>query len=69
MGYSDQQKKDLQATINSIDADVILSGTPIDLTRIISVNKPVVRVSYELKPLQGSLGILEKAIQQRLFTA
>lgn len=68
MGYSDQQKKDLQATINSIDADVILSGTPIDLTRIISVNKPVVRVSYELKPLQGSLGILEKAIQQRLFT-
>ena len=67
MGYSDQQKKDLQATINSIDADVILSGTPIDLKRIITVNKPVVRVSYELKPLQGGLGILETAIQQRLF--
>ena len=44
MGYSDQQKRDLQATINAIDADIILSGTPIDLTRIISVNKPVVRV-------------------------
>jgi len=67
MGYSDQQKQDLQATINAIDADVILSGTPIDLTRIISVNKPVVRVRYDLKPRQGSLGLLEKAIQQRLF--
>lgn len=67
MGYSDQQKQDLQTTINAIDADVILSGTPIDLTRIISVNKPVVRVRYDLKPRQGSLGLLEKAIQQRLF--
>ena len=67
MGYSDQQKQDLQTTINAIDADVILSGTPIDLTRIISVNKPVVRVKYDLKPRQGSLGLLEKAIQQRLF--
>ncbi len=67
MGYSDQQKLDLQATINSIDADVVLSGTPIDLTRIISVNKPVVRVKYDLKPRQGSLGLLERAIQKRLF--
>ncbi len=67
MGYSDQQKHDLQRTINAIDADVILSGTPIDLARIITVNKPVVRVRYDLKPRQGSLGILEKAIQQRLF--
>jgi len=67
MGYSDQQKRDLQATINAIDADLILSGTPIDLARIISVNKPVVRVQYDLKPREGSLGLLEKAIQQRLF--
>ena len=67
MGYSDQQKRDLQATINAIDADVILSGTPIDLTRIVSVNKPVVRVRYDLKPREGSLGLLEKAIHERLF--
>jgi predicted GTPase len=67
MGYSDQQKRDLQATINAIDADIILSGTPIDLTRIVSVNKPVVRVCYDLRPRKGSLGLLEKAIQQRLF--
>ena len=67
MGYSDQQKRDLQLTINAIDADLILSGTPIDLTRIVSVNKPVVRVRYDLKPRTGSLGLLEKALQQRLF--
>jgi predicted GTPase len=67
MGYSDQQKRDLQTTINAIDADVILSGTPIDLTRIVSVNKPVVRVSYDLKPREGSLGLLEKAIKERVF--
>ena len=62
MGYSDQQKRDLQATINAVDADVVLSGTPIDLARIVAVNKPVVRVRYDLKPRQGSLGLLEKAI-------
>ena len=67
MGYSDQQKRDLQETINSIDADIVLSGTPIDLSRIISVNKPVVRVEYSLKPREGSLGLLEKAIEKHLF--
>ncbi len=66
MGYSDQQTQDLQATINAIDADLILSGTPIDLTRIVSVNKPVVRVNYELKPRDGSIGLLEKAIAELL---
>ncbi len=66
MGYSDQQKRDLQTTINAIDANVILSGTPIDITRIISVNKPVVRVGYELKPREGSADVLEKAIRKLL---
>jgi predicted GTPase len=67
MGYSDQQKLDLQTTINAIDADLILSGTPIDLERICAVNKPVVRVNYALKPRPGSVGLLEKAIEERLF--
>jgi predicted GTPase len=69
MGYSDQQKRDLQATISAIDADLVLSGTPIDLTRIITINKPVVRVRYDLKPREGSLGRLEKAIQAEVFGA
>jgi predicted GTPase len=49
MGYSAEQLKELEATIDKADCDVVLSGTPIDLTRIIKVNKPIVRVSYELK--------------------
>jgi predicted GTPase len=67
MGYSEQQKRDLAATINAVDADIVLSGTPIDLKRIITVNKPVVRVRYDLKPRQGSLGLLDQAIEAKVF--
>lgn len=48
MGYTDQQIKELEETINAADCDVVVSGTPIDLRRILSVDKPVVRVRYEL---------------------
>ncbi|MGN9163952.1 cyclic 2,3-diphosphoglycerate synthase [Tissierellaceae bacterium HCP3S3_D8] len=49
MGYSEQQLKDLEQTINNTDCDSVIIGTPIDLTRIISINKPYTRVYYELK--------------------
>jgi predicted GTPase len=49
MGYGGKMVHDLEATVNAIPADVILSGTPIDITRVIKVNKPVVRVDYDLK--------------------
>ncbi len=48
MGYSKQQIRDLEKTINRAKCDLVLSGTPIDLTKILKVNKPVVRVRYEL---------------------
>ena len=67
MGYSDAQKHDLEATINAVDADVVLSGTPIDLSRIVKVNKPIIRVSYDLKPRAGSEGLLEKLVRERLL--
>ena len=51
MGYSSQQIKDLEETINKVPADTIVVGTPIDLTRIIKVNKPAVRVKYELQEI------------------
>ncbi len=51
MGYSPQQVRDLEATINASDADVVVAGTPIDLSRIIKVNKPIVRISYELQEI------------------
>ena len=49
MGYSAEQLKELEAAINKSDGDVVVSGTPIDLTRIIKANKPIVRVSYRLQ--------------------
>jgi predicted GTPase len=51
MGYGDQQIKDLEETINKIDVDVVIIATPIDLTRIIKINKPVVRVGYDLQEI------------------
>ena len=51
MGYSDKQMKDLEETINNSDADLVIVGTPINLTRIISLNKPSVRVTYELEEI------------------
>ncbi|MGD0056242.1 MAG: cyclic 2,3-diphosphoglycerate synthase [Methanomassiliicoccales archaeon] len=48
MGYGDDQVKELEDTINRSDCDVVVSGTPVDLHRVIKVNKPIVRVRYEL---------------------
>ncbi len=51
MGYGDQQVKDLQATINAAKCDVVVSGTPIDLNRVLKANKPIIRVRYDLQVL------------------
>jgi len=51
MGYSDQQINDLETTINNTDCDSVIIGTPIDLGRILKINKPSVRVQYELKEI------------------
>ncbi len=51
MGYSPQQVKDLEETINATDAEVVIIGTPIDLRRILKINKPSVRVGYDLETI------------------
>ena len=51
MGYGEDQMRDLQQSINAADCDVVVIATPIDLTRIIKINKPVVRVGYELQEI------------------
>jgi predicted GTPase len=51
MGYGDQQVKDLQDTINKVPCEVVLAGTPIDLSRILKINKPIIRVRYTLKEI------------------
>jgi predicted GTPase len=51
MGYGEHQMKDLEATINATDCDLVVVATPIDLGRIIRINKPSVRVQYELQEI------------------
>jgi Predicted GTPase len=54
MGYGPAQIEDLEATLNGCDADLILSATPIDLTRVLKLDKPVTRVRYELAEVSGT---------------
>ena len=51
MGYGEDQMRDLQQTINASDCEVVVIATPIDLTRIIKINKPVVKVGYDLQEI------------------
>jgi predicted GTPase len=51
MGYGKKQMQDLEETINRSDCDVVVIGTPIDLRRVIKINKPATRVKYYLKEL------------------
>ncbi len=55
MGYSIKQIKDLEATINAADCDVVVSATPTDLRRLVNVGKPIVQINYELVPRDGRL--------------
>ena len=64
MGYSDEQVADLEATINATDCDLVLVATPIDLTRLIKVKKPTLRIRYEYK--DNSEPTLESLIKSRL---
>jgi predicted GTPase len=51
MGYGAAQMKDLEATIRKADVDMVIIGTPIDLTRVINISKPHQRVRYELQEI------------------
>ncbi|MFC2151210.1 cyclic 2,3-diphosphoglycerate synthase [Bacteroidota bacterium] len=51
MGYGDQQIKDLEATIDKTPCDVVVIATPIDLNRIVKINKPNVKVGYDLQEI------------------
>ena len=51
MGYGREQVRDLEATLNRVDCDLVVIATPIDLRRLVSINKPMVRVRYELQEI------------------
>lgn len=48
MGYSDEQLRDLEATIDAVDCDVVVAGTPIDLARLVRCRHPIRQVTYEM---------------------
>ena len=48
MGYGNTQVRDLEATVNAVDCDLVLVATPIDLTRLITIDKPNMRIGYRL---------------------
>jgi predicted GTPase len=58
MGYGDNQMAELEQTINAADCDLVLIGTPIDLAQLVRINKPTMRVRYELDEQAGQqLGV------------
>jgi predicted GTPase len=64
MGYGGAQIRDLQQTIEASDCDVVVSATPIDITRVLTVSKPLVRARYELR--EQVPGVLEEAVRTML---
>jgi len=48
MGYGSEQIKDLEKTINKVDCDCVIVATPVDLSKLIKIKKPSVRVTYEI---------------------
>jgi predicted GTPase len=58
MGYGEEQIADLEETINAVECDMVLVGTPIDLTRLVKINKPNMRVAYRLEE-KGSPNLTE----------
>jgi predicted GTPase len=51
MGYGDAQIRDLETTIAKVPCDLVIVGTPIDLSRLVKIDKPVVRARYELQEI------------------
>ena len=64
MGYGSAQVRDLEATIEASDCDAVVAGTPIDITRVLSVSKPLVRARYELREQQP--GTIEAEVRKVL---
>ena len=66
MGYGEQQIHELEATLNAVPADLVLAATPIDLRRVLSSSKPIVRVRYELDEASGPplRNLVESAVRR-----
>jgi len=65
MGYGETQIRELEATLNAIPADAVVIGTPINLGRLLRLNKPATRVRYELEERGGMP--LETILEERIL--
>ena len=52
MGYNDEQIEDMEKTLNKAKCDIIVNGSPIDLEKLITVNKPIVKVTYDIESVK-----------------
>jgi predicted GTPase len=68
MGYSQEQLHELEQMINAADADAVIVATPVDLARLITINKPALRVRYNLVETDGS-PTLEDALKPVISAA
>ncbi|RKX85268.1 MAG: GTPase, partial [Spirochaetes bacterium] len=65
VGYGEEQIKDLEKTINSVPADIVIIATPVDLTRIIKINKKMLKIDYELEEIGKP--DLKELLEEKLF--
>ncbi|MCC6014326.1 MAG: GTPase, partial [Desulfurococcaceae archaeon] len=66
-GYSPEQIADLNETLRRMDVDAIILGTPADISKLIKVGVPVVKVYWELKVVEGpSIGELVEEFLERV---
>jgi len=66
MGYGDEQVRDLEKTIENTPCDAVVIATPIDLSRIVKINKPTVKVGYDLQEIgtPNLSGILDEFVKK-----
>jgi predicted GTPase len=62
MGYGEAQVRDLEATVNAVECDLVLVATPIDLSRLIDIRLPYQRIRYALEPVDGALAAAVRGI-------
>ncbi|MBD3195986.1 MAG: GTPase [Candidatus Lokiarchaeota archaeon] len=68
MGYNDEQIESLENTLNNAECEIIINGSPIDLTKLINHNKPVVKVTYDIESIKSPSieEILEDFVKKNL---
>jgi len=65
MGYGEAQVRDLEATVDAVDCDLVLVATPVDLTRLIEIRKPNMRIGYFMPPGDGTISAAVRHVLDR----